>query len=122
MDGSKVTLWLNPNEKCYAERDVITKKDDSHSVVLFSGSKTAHLNQLVSKGNKVHVKEDKRWVVVGEVQEVKRVDKSGLQMFELLVENRPAEKFRTKAEAVARFGWTLEYPACLPGIIHHTRA
>jgi len=119
MDTANVSLWLDPNRAPYAERDVI-RKAATYSIVSYSGSEKRHLNYLIGAGNKLFVKECGEWVYFGIVLMFTRTDDAGLKIFELVVENRPAEKFRTKADVCARFGWKpVGYPRCLPGIIQH---
>lgn len=119
MEKPNVSLWLDPNHKTYAGRDVI-RKGTSYSIVSYSGSKTRHLNDLIGAGNKLIVKEGAEWVTFGIVLMFRPVDDAGLKIFELVVENIPAEKFRTKADVCARFGWKpVGYPKCLQGIIQH---
>ena len=112
MDGTDVSLWMDPTNEDYAGRDVVTK-GHSHSIVRYSGSTNRKLDKYVLRGAKLFRKrpmKPKPYKYVGVVVSVDTIgtetkDGKEFTVFELVVRHEKSRKFRLKTDACALFGW-----------------
>ena len=112
MEGSNVSLWMDPTNEDYAGRDVVMK-GHTHSIVRYSGSTNRKLDKHVLRGARFFRKrptKPKPYKYVGVVVSVSTIgtetkDGKEFTVFELVVKHEKSRKFRLKTDACALFGW-----------------